>query len=259
MLFNVRPMNRFPVLSGALAIAIGLGYETLPARAIVLNEVSGSWSNPRGGTPETIEWVRIGKESQVRWGQPPQLEREKSGFGFTGTGATTLEIGESFLVGQLRHFNNVVFQGTAATAVDLTLNFAFSDPILTSSFNFRLEIEETLNREPCLYPGSTICPDKISFPQTLASNAIAIDSENYTLELLGFSATPDGTPVNQLLSQELGENNSFVYLFARLVEHQSPTQTVPEPGMWLGFSMLGLYVWKSRRSRHVRGDRSGDF
>lgn len=236
-------------LSSGLVTGIGLGYGALPASAIALNEVSGSWSNPIGGSPETLEFFNVGDESQVRWGTPPTLGANKSGLGFIGTGATEIAIGESFLVGQLRHFNNVVFTNTAATAVDLDLNLEFGNPAVSSSFNFTLEIDETLNFEPCSYPGTTICPDKISFPSTLTSNSITIANDNYTLELLGFSPTPNGFPVNEMISEELGESNTFFYLFGRLISDNSSSETIPEPGTILGLSALTIYLVRTRNSQ----------
>jgi hypothetical protein len=238
----------FKFYSG-LVTGIGLGYGALPASAIALNGVSGSWSNLMGGFPETLEFFNVGDESQVRWGTPPDLEGYKSGLGFIGTGATEIAVGESFLVGQLRHFNNIVFTNTAATAVDLDLTLEFGNPVVSSAFNFTLEIDETLNIEPCTYLGTTICPDKISFPSTQTSKSITIENENYTLELLGFSPTPNGTPVNEMISEELGESNTFFYIFGRLISDKSSSQTIPDPETILGLSFLTIYLLKTQNSR----------
>lgn len=246
MQVNCKFPNFWFQVSGGFVAAIALGNGALPANAIALNGVLGSWSNPTGGDSSTIEYLNVGDESQVRWGQP--FNSDKSGLGFIGTGATAIEVGESFLIGKLRHFNHLVFNGTAANAVDLTVNLAFSEPALTSAFNFTLHIQETLNVSPCYYPGITICPDKISFPNTIASNTIAFDNTDYTLEFLGFSPIPNGTPVNEMISEELGEDNTFFYLFGRLIADDSApaSQPIPEPGTLLGLSALGIYLWKNR-------------
>ena len=230
---NLPEFNIFKLSIASTAIVFGIAPQ---APAISLNLSSASWNQTVGGSG--IVYQAAASETQVRWGFPPYGggTNQKSGLGFTGVGPSTFGLGEIFQVGQLRHFNNVIVAGTAASAVNLSLNLNFDNPLVTRSFNLNLEIDETPNQlGNCAYFSITPCADKISIAETSLSNQFSIAGIDYTLQLLGFSLTPGGTPINQFISQEGGTNQAL--LFAK-VTAAKPEQ-VPEPATVAG-TALGL-------------------
>jgi hypothetical protein len=227
----------------AIATSAVLGLLATSANALTLNQSSGTWSNVVDGT--SVNFQTVGNESQVLWGEGAGYGQ--SALGFTGVGTSTFDIGETFLLGSLRHYNKPIYAGSAASAADLTIALNFGDPALSKSFGFTLNIDETPNIGPCAYPGTTICPDKISFPTTIfPGNSFEIAGADYTLQILGFSQDANGTPVNELISEELGGNQADFYLFGKVIPVTPPTQ-VPEPFSFGGLALIGLYLLRKPR------------
>lgn len=225
---NVTKFTLFKLSTASAALVFGIAPQ---AGAISLSLSSGSWNEPVGGS--AIVYQTVGNETQVRWGTPAYGGgiSEKSGLGFTGVGPSTFGLGEIFQVGQLRHFNNPIFD--AASAVSLSLFLNFDNPVATQSFNLNFQIDETTNEEgTCAYFSITPCADKISISETSMSNQFSVAGIDYTLQLLGFSLTPGGAPINEFISQEGGTNQAL--LFAKVTAEQVPEPaTVAGTALWL--------------------------
>src|ERR671932_794321 len=228
---NLTKFSLFKLSTASAALVFGIAPQ---AGAISLNLSSGSWNQPVGGSG--IVYQTVASETQVRWGTPPGGggTSQKSGLGFTGVGPSTFGLGEIFQVGQLRHFNNVLLAGTAASAVNLSLSLNFDNPVATPSFNFNLQIEETPNQGSCAYFSITPCADKIYISETSLSNQFSVAGIDYTLQLLGFSLTPGGVPINEFISQEGGTNQAL--LFAKVTAAEP--EPVPEPA-----TVAGTALW----------------
>jgi len=228
---NVTKFSLFKLSTASAALVFGIAPQ---AGAISLNLSSGSWNQPVGGSQ--IVYQTVGSETQVRWGTPAYGggTSQKSGVGFTGVGPSTFGLGEIFQVGQLRHFNNAISGGTAASAVNLSLYLNFDNPVATQSFNLNLQIDETPNGGTCAYFSITPCADKISISETSLSNQFSVAGIDYTLQLLGFSLTPGGVPINEFISQEGGTNQAS--LFAKVTAAGS--EPVPEPA-----TVAGTALW----------------
>ena len=229
---NLTNFSLFKLSTASAALVFGIAPE---AGAISLNPSSGSWNQPVGGSE--IVYQTVASETQVRWGIPFDGGGTslKSGLGFTGVGPSTFGLGEIFQVGQLRHFNNAISGGTAASAVNLSLFLNFDDPVATQSFNLKLEIDETTNElGTCAYFSITPCADKISISETSLSNQFSVAGIDYTLQLLGFSLTPGGVPINEFISQE-GDTNQAL-LFAKVTAAEP--EPVPEPA-----TVAGTALW----------------
>jgi len=208
--------------------------------SVTLSNVDGDWSNTIGGTNHNyfsgvVVGYGNGSEDQIRWGSGPSGQ---SGLGFTGIAppSSTFEIGDIFEIGQLRHFNNPIYSGTAATSTDLALNLTFSDPSgLSGSFNFTFDIDETPNA-----PGPPASDDIITFPSSYPQQSINIGGTLYTLELLGFGDTATSL-VNEFISPENATNATK--LWGRIT-----APTVPAPGaIVLGSLGVSLVGWLKRR------------
>ena len=226
---NVTKFTLFKLSTASAALVFSIAPQ---AGAISLSLSSGSWKEPVGGSG--IVYQTVGNETQVRWGTPAYGGgiSEKSGLGFTGVGPSTFGLGEIFEVGQLRHFNNPIYD--AASAVSLSLFLNFDNPVATQSFNLNFQIDETPNEGTCAYFSITPCSDKLSLSETSMSNQFSIAGIDYTLQLLGFSLTPGGVPINELISQEGGTNQASLFAKITAVE----PETVPEPA-----TVAGTALW----------------
>ncbi|BAY88448.1 MULTISPECIES: THxN family PEP-CTERM protein [unclassified Tolypothrix] len=205
-----------------------------------ISSISNS-SNPIGVTSTTTI------ENQVRWGEG---KNGQSGLGFQGTSDLTFNLNQVFQIGTLTHYNNAINNGTAASKVDLGLNLNFSDlPIASQAFNFSFNIDETLNSGVCAYgSNSQGCADKITFSTPKNFNTFSIAGVDYTLQLVGFSATANSTPVTNFISQEGGSNSAFLYAKIAAV----PPKRVPESSSALGVVAFGALAASSMLNQKQR-------
>lgn len=237
-------MKLLPIPAIALVKPLSIGVLTLgfsliatTVRAFTFSTI-GTWSNAVGGNVTFTPSL----ENRASWGQfDPQ-----SGLGFTGNSGSG-SFGSTLELGTLRHFNNGVgsIELTVPQALDLTvaLNLAIDNQAIARNFTYTLGVDETPDDlSPCPYPSpSSSCPDAVSWQNTVSSNAFSAGGREYTLELLGFSNTPGGSPINQFVSGERSTNQTLLY--GRVVE----TAAVPEPTTMAGLGLAGLGLSYARR------------
>jgi len=216
------------VLTGGLLLSGFLHADTLDV-------VSATWQNLVGGAGTSIN-VANGTFTDVRWG----TDNPNSGLGFDGIAPPPQvlpALGSPFLLGSLRHYNNPITAGTAASSVDLSLNTNLTiggNAIGAGPFNFRFLIDETPNSAPCAYPSVTPCADKISFQNLLTSDTFLIGGTVYTINVLGFADSLGGPIVTDFISQEGGTNTTFLYA--------SISAPVPEPASIAFLLTIGVAV-----------------
>ena len=242
---NTQKITALPI-RGLLTIGLATSTTLLATSAQAFNFSSvGTWSNPVGNVA-TVNYQTVGSDNQVRWGDP--IGPEKSGLGFTGNNGTA-NFGDTIALGLLSSFNRTIAGGTGISGVDLKLNLGFGGtlPIPNQNFTFKLAIDETPNAAPCAYPGETVCSDRISFTNTTSSNIFSVGGTDYTLQLLGFSSAPGGTPINEFFSEEDGANRTQLY--GRVVE----SAAVPEPTTMAGLALAGGGLAAMRRRRKAQG------
>ncbi len=233
---------KFSTLSTTFVTTVLVFYGA-SASALTLTGSSATWSNPVGGA--YIQYDNVEEESQVRWGLAATFNGQ-SGLGFTGIRESELDFNQTFQLGTLRHFNNPIFGGTDASAVDLSLHLDLAD-LGVKTFNFTLGIDETTNSGTCAYFSVVPCADKISWTSIFASETFFNDGIEYTLQLDGFRYTPEGELVGNFISQEGG--TSEAYLFGQITAVNPVPESVPEPTVWAGLSLLGLYFAANHRKQ----------
>jgi hypothetical protein len=241
-------LNSLTKFSIVITATTALGFLAPSANALSLTNSSGTWSHPVGGT--NIKYQTVYTEKQIRWGQ--DVGNGQSGLGFKGVGSLNFNIDQVFKVGTLTHYNKAIAAGTAASKVDLGLNLNFSGlPVTSQTFNFSFNIDETPNVgrvSDCPYYSTTVCSDKITFSTPKNVNTFSLAGLDYTLQLVGFSQSATGTPVNNFISQEGGSNSA--YLYAKITA--APPKRVPESSSGLGVVAFGALAAVSRLNQRQR-------
>lgn len=176
----------------------------------------------------------------------------QSGFGFDGVDdvneGTGLDNGTPFYLGKFCHFNNPISASNLMAYADLTITVsdlqcptgATISPAAPNNklvFSYRFTLDETPNQPPCLYSGTTICPDKVTVgPLSNVANFTCdfgggTTPAAYTIEILGFipeatGGTCPGTYNADLVSDEFISdegNDRCACLWARVKDYKPPT------------------------------------
>jgi hypothetical protein len=212
------------IRASALSVLLCAGF----LQADTVDVVSATWTGIVGGTGVVLSQAN-GSFVDIRWGTP--VGGGQSGLGFDGIAPppqTLPAIGTPFLLGTLRHYNQTIAGGTAATSADLSVSTNLNiggNAISTGPFNFRFIIDETPNTPPCAYPSVTPCADAITFDNLLTSDTFTIGADVYTISIVGFADSIGGPLVSQFISQEGGTNDAFLYAAITA----PVTAAVPEP------------------------------
>lgn len=224
-------IKSFFCASGLFAITTTtLLSSVMPAMAVNfnLNSVTGRWTNPVGGSN-----ITGADTNEIRWGSG----LPNSGLRFDGSAppVTTVSLDNNFVLGEVTHFNFTV--PTLSAISGTNLNIALNLNSVESTFQYNFKIDETPNQQPCpaFQQSATLCDDKISFASGLTSDSFSADGKEYTLQLLGFSRTDDGSNlISDFITEESKQNQAF--LIGKITESRS----VPEPTSILGLSILGV-------------------
>lgn len=220
------------------------------AASLTLNSVTGSWTNPIGGT--SINGLGT---DEIRWGTPALFGSEQSGFKFDSAAppSVIIETETNFLLGTFTHFNFPTTLGTFPNAVDLDVSLDIGS---IQNFKYTFNIDETPNGPfvtcPSFQVSNTPCDDRITFGSGFTDQTFSIDGEEFTLQLAGFSSTANSlNPISSLVTEE--NRASTAFLFGRITTPINPGPgtpvSTPEPGALIGFSLLGLY-WFNRRPKY---------
>jgi hypothetical protein len=165
----------------------------------------------------------------------------------------------SQVLGTFTHVNFTIPTGTAITSINLglTADIYMDDVWLgTRSFQYNFEHFETVNDEvPCANGGpngvginAAGCADRVTINWLESSDSFNIDGDVYTLNISGFSSTPDGlNPFFEFWTAENQQNPAF--LVANVTLRNQLTE-IPEPGTLalLGIGLAGLGVSRLRRA-----------
>ena len=277
--------------STALAITIlGVLATSANAFSFLLKQSSGDWQAGIFGADLTereievrsISFPTVGLEKQIRWGTPGDAidnnfqVTDQSGFGFLGAKSIVPhKVGEPFLLGTFRHYNNVIQGGTSidfanlTIHVDLTIESELQNSIeIDQSFDFSLGIDETINNRGvdefgnpiplatrssfhkwkegvnCKYPSAVPCSDRVFVHHSISNQSFVIQGTQYTLEWFGLSRMPDIPTIIPGLTQENNAGLTPLYVFARVIDvdldipiaHNLTEDLTVDEGEWFNFS-----------------------
>lgn len=179
------------------------------------------WATGPGDVPTawhnyttTVQTGATTDENQVRYGRDAYKDgsgnwqsrsctnttfAEQSGFGFDGNdGPISPAANTPFYLGKFTHYNNQVYAsgdgGSGSNPfgyVDLTtvVPVTCNDGTTATNFSFsnRFTLDETSNTAgTCVYPGSSVCPDKVTVTPATTASFTCPDGQ-YTVNILGFT------------------------------------------------------------------------
>ena len=184
-------------------------------------------------------------ENQVRYGKKTSECNttpfaDQSGFGFDGNDNVGTAIPyQPFYLGEFTHYNNPVSSSNPFEYVSLSTNVSGIlcenglPPVEGSnlSFSYRFDLLETPNVEPCAYPGSTICPDRVTVSNNPAVTKFTCPEGEYTMQILGFVNAPGGNgscinssppgPGNPVTASFITEEkqDNYACLWAQIIDY----------------------------------------
>ncbi len=181
------------------------------------------WATGAGDSPTnssnwdvTVQTGLTTDENQVRYGRDAYMDHgqwhsrscantvfgEQSGFGFDGNnGPLSPSANTPFYLGKFIHYNNQVYatddsgnNSNPFNWVDLNVSVPVTcnDGTTSTSFNFssHFVLDETSNTAgTCVYPGTSVCPDKVTVTQPTTSPTFTCPDGDYTVNILGFTKT----------------------------------------------------------------------
>lgn len=230
-----------------LASALFVASVAASAATVTITNTTPNWAMPVGGTNHSEGWN--GSYYDVRWGSAGWFQ-PNSGLGFNPTNppSGTYNTDTAFVLGQLRHYNNPINSGTAASSVDLHIDSTITGATpATQGFDFRFLIDETPNRTPCAYPSTpgNPCADRITFQNLDLTSSFLMGGIYYTIEMLGFGSSASNM-LTYFDSQEGGNNTTNLWARVTAVPSQ-----VPEPATLalVGLALAGIGVQRKRAAK----------
>jgi PEP-CTERM motif len=224
-------MSFVKMLAVSAVMSISFAGSALAASATT----SGKWSAPivtdavvTGGGTNKISW---GTATNLLGNNPGLL---KSSYEFVGlTNASAATDGSFFALGDFIHDNQTILtSGSGFLGATLSVELGIGGQ--SGLFNFLFNHLETPNNAtPCAAGGTNPCPDKVTFTNLTATDAVTIGGIDYVLEVVGLSTNGGATLINDFITTEAQPNPATIYGRLKAVS----TAAVPEPA---SLSLLGL-------------------
>lgn len=251
--FIVMNKSQLSLIAAALAV---LTSGPAQASTVTLSNITATWydGNPSANvTYFNNPTATPGTPAQARWGVAQGAGQ--SGYDFTLAAQPLVfsvppSPSPNQVLGTFTHLNNPISAGTSITDIklkitaDVLVNGSLTVP---KTFNYDFDHWETPNGDnPCADGGTngvginlSGCADRVIANWSAVSDSFTVGTDIYTLNVIGFSLTPDGSnPFSSFWTAERADN--VAYLLAN-VALTSDVQ-VPEPGSiaLVGLALTGL-------------------
>lgn len=193
--------------------SIVLSAVSLPAQAIQLNSLTGSWTSVNDGINVTGL-----QTNQVRWGDPATASGQ-SGLGFVGSAppSVSFPVNTNFVLGTLTHYNFPIWNAASGANLGLSLDLSNAGETINPQFNYRFDIDETSNQggnlaacDPTKQISSVPCDDVITFDNS-QQQIFILNGNEYELKISGFSSDPTNfSPIAKFTTIERQESNAYL-------------------------------------------------
>ncbi len=232
------------LLKSSFIMFLLCAFPYLSADTIDLTSVSGVWNNATSnGSPPTN--FSGGGTNEIHWGNPAGGSGN-SGYVFTGDAPqNNLALDTPFDLGTFTHLNFPI-TGNALTSVDLNVSamLDINGTVVSFSGTYHFLHDETPNIPTPQDPNC--CNDLVTFVNNVAQSTVFnIGGVDYTIGLIGFKTTPNGSLLQQFSTVENQSNTAT--LFAQI---SRPDVFVPEPSTYMIMaSFLLVCCWVATRKK----------
>jgi hypothetical protein len=263
-------MNRKSLqLAAAMTAALASG--AAQAGLVSLSNITATWYD--GVPAANVTYAGNGTAAPTaRWGTGG-TNGVQSGYDFTVASQPIDFIvppapSPNQVLGTFTHQNFAINAGSSITGIKLRVTSDVSiDSILVASgldFEYSFSHFETDNgANPCANGGpnnsgvnANGCADRVIANWLSSSDSFTVGADKYTLNVLGFSTTPDGAnPFTQFWTAEKLANVAYLVANVDLLTSVDPDLPVPVPGSLslMGIGMLGGLVVSRRRKQAKAG------
>jgi hypothetical protein len=223
----------------ALSTIAAIGFCGQVKASVFSGDSSGVWGIPNPGMNDIPRFTGVGKNT-FTWGWPildnPKFGTPANSLTFKGTQFTS-DFNSLFKIGDLTYFNGTVPEGTSVEQVPLYLQIAFNNSTQEEEFDFDFKLINVGNNtnKPL---NSIDNADFVFISPSFANRSFVQNSKNYTLELTGFSQDGGKTSVKEFRVVEGATITAEIYGRITYV----PPAEIPEPGIVIGLSSLGVYM-----------------
>ncbi len=248
------------LLVAATLVALASG--AAQANTVALSNIEALWYD---GTP-AANVTYLNNPSTItasaRWGVPAG-GAGPSGYDFKiATQPLTFVVPPSpapnQVLGTFTHLNQPINAGSSITGIKLSIG---ADVVINGAafvrktFNYNFDHWETPNADNPCADGGTVgigvnvngCADRVIAHWSSVSDSFTVGTDTYTLNVVGFSLTPNGlNPFTSFWTAE--QNNNVAYLLAN-VALTSDVQNAPEPGSMalVGLALAGMGLVRSAK------------
>lgn len=252
-----------PTLALVAAAAAVLLSGAANAAVVSLSGMTAKWY---AGTPAgNVSYNNNGTVSpEARWG----TGGNKSGYDFDIANQPINFVvppspSPNAVLGTFTHLNQPIGAGSSITGIKLKINATVSvdgNPQGALAFNYAFAHNETDNgANPCANggangtpPNQNGCADEVTATWLASSDDFVVGLDTYTLNVIGFSLTPDGlNPFNSFWTAEQKDNVAYLVGNVALKSDVLPPDEIPEPATLplLALALAGLYATRRAKAK----------
>lgn len=234
----------FSIVTISTVVALGFCSQ---AKAIVFSGSSnGFWGKPDPGINYDARYIGVGTNA-FTWGlalpNNPDFGTKANSLTFQGTKFSS-DFNSLFKIGYLTYFNGTVPLYTSVEKVPLKLQVSFQNPTtIKENFDFDFNLINVPN-DPSKPINSIDNADFVFIKPSKASRSFKYSGREYSLELTGFSQDKGLTSVPEFRVIEGATTTAEIY---GRITYVPPAEKVPEPGVIIGLSSLGVYMLARKR------------